>query len=192
MREPKEMRDAEEVAREALGIIAGPLRQIFRDGEWLDVLDVLIEQEAEHLADLIRARDAEVRAATLAEFTEWYAPAYTAPNGNTCPIGQETVAREFAASDARDMASPEDETPVYVARRLVGPWEPDERTPEQRSDDAIDALRASLTGPEAFAHSRARCARCDHRRKDHDGAFGVCARYDDPGCSCTGFEDPEP
>ena len=67
---------------------------------------------------------AEVRAATLAGFTEWYAPAYTAPNGNTCPIGPETVSREFAESDARDMASPEDETPVYVARRLVGPWVP--------------------------------------------------------------------
>ena len=80
------------------------------------------------IADLIRERDAEVRAderaKVLAGFTEWYAPAYTAPNGNTCPIGPETVAREFAESDARDMASPEDETPVYVARRLVGPWGP--------------------------------------------------------------------
>ena len=68
---------------------------------------------------------ADERAKVLAGFTEWYAPAYTAPNGNTCPIGPETVAREFAESDARDMASPEDETPVYVALRLVSPWTPE-------------------------------------------------------------------
>src|SRR5699024_3624386 len=46
----------EEVAREVLGNIAGPLRHIFGDAAWLDALDVLLAQEAEHLADLIRAR----------------------------------------------------------------------------------------------------------------------------------------
>ena len=55
------MKTPEEVAREALGNIAGPLRHIFGDAAWLDALDVLLAQEAEHLADLIRARDAEVR-----------------------------------------------------------------------------------------------------------------------------------
>ena len=59
------MQTPEEVAREALGNIAAPLRRIFRGSEhaeWLDALDVLIAQEVEQLADLIRARDAEVRA----------------------------------------------------------------------------------------------------------------------------------
>ena len=59
------LRSAEDVAREAMGNITGPMRRIFRGSEhaeWLDALDVLIAQEVEHLADLIRARDAEVRA----------------------------------------------------------------------------------------------------------------------------------
>ena len=71
------MQTPEEVAREALGNIAAPLRRIFRGSEhaeWLDALDVLIAQEVEQLTDLIRARDAEVRAderaKVLAEFTE--------------------------------------------------------------------------------------------------------------------------
>lgn len=127
------MRDAEEVAREVLGChveIVEPGRTAAGTrycGEhrypWLHDVDMCPKQE--RLAKAIRARDAEARVETLAGFTEWFAPAYTAPNGNTCPIGPETVAREFAESDARDMASPEDETPVYAARRLVGPWEPE-------------------------------------------------------------------
>lgn len=76
----------------------------------------------------IAARDeairADERAKVLAEFTEWFAPGFTFPNGRTAPIGRETVAREFAAAEARDTASPEDDTPTLVVRRLVGPWEP--------------------------------------------------------------------
>lgn len=60
------MQTPEEEAREAMGNIAGPMRQIFGRGvmarELLDALDVLVEQEVEHVADLIRAREAEVRA----------------------------------------------------------------------------------------------------------------------------------
>ena len=60
------MQTPEEMAREAMGNITGPMRQIFGRGdmsrELLDALDVLVEQEVEHLADLIRARDAEARA----------------------------------------------------------------------------------------------------------------------------------
>lgn len=67
---------------------------------------------------------ADERAKVLAEFTEWFAPGFTYPNGRTAPIGRETVAREFAAAEARDTASPEDDTPTLVVRRLVGPWEP--------------------------------------------------------------------
>lgn len=69
------MRDAEEVARESLGNIAGPLRSIFRGPKhrrWLDVLDILIEQETEHLTELIRARDAEVAAKERREQTRSY------------------------------------------------------------------------------------------------------------------------
>lgn len=95
------------------------------------------------LLDLVKA----TRAETLAGFTEWFAPAYTAPNGNTCPTGPETIAREFAASDARDMASPEDETPIYVARRLVG--ESAEDVPDllaeiKRLREGIEALHGAV------------------------------------------------
>ena len=78
------MKTPEEVAREALGNIAGPLRHIFGDAAWLDALDVLLAQEAEHLADLIRARDAEVRDALG---TEEYEPCcrYCGEPGSDCP-----------------------------------------------------------------------------------------------------------
>lgn len=60
------MQTPEELAREAMGNVAGPMRRIFGGDvmarELLDALDVLVEQEVEQLADLIRARDAEVRA----------------------------------------------------------------------------------------------------------------------------------
>ena len=81
---------------------------------------------------------ADEQAKVLAGFTEWFAPGFTYPNGRTVPIGRETVAREFAAADARDMASPEDDTPTLVVRRLVGPWEPTdpiERETDERCDE---------------------------------------------------------
>ena len=49
----------------------------------------------------------------------------------------------------------------------------------------------STRSAESFAYSRERCARCDHRRKDHEDDTGVCTRYDDPDCSCPGFESTE-
>ncbi|WP_346007275.1 hypothetical protein [Janibacter terrae] len=85
----------------------------------------------ERASDLIRARDAEVRAETLAGFTE---------------------ERGFRDDRGRDHAlppghEPEDVPQVFTrTRRLVGPWEPDPRTPEQRSDDAVDTLRERLSG----------------------------------------------
>ena len=68
------MRTPEEVAREVLGNIAGPMRHIFGSSpahhELLDALDVLVSQEIGNTEQLIRARDAEVaeqvRAETLA------------------------------------------------------------------------------------------------------------------------------
>ena len=65
------MRSPEDVAREALGNIAGPMCHIWGSGrmyhELLDSLDVLVAQEAEVPTDLIRARDAEVAEAAKAE-----------------------------------------------------------------------------------------------------------------------------
>ena len=106
------LRSAEDVAREVLG----------------DETDGFISDPIGFFTEAIRARDAEVRAderaKVLAGFTEWFAPGFTYPGGRTVAIGREVVAREFAAADARDMASPEDATPTLVVRRLVGPWEP--------------------------------------------------------------------
>lgn len=105
------MRDADEVARESLGNIAGPLRHIFGDAEWLDALDVLIAQEAEHLSDLIRAREAEIAEKVWAEalagfFTEERARFWEHDEG-TGRLRRATTG--------------------VVHRRLVGPWEPVER-----------------------------------------------------------------
>ena len=41
----------------------------------------------------------------------------------------------------------------------------------------------------AFIHSRAACATCGHRRKDHDGPSMACRRYDQPDCFCPRFAE---
>lgn len=65
------MKTPDEVAREALGSIAGPMRHIFGSSpahhELLDALDVLVSQEIGNTEQLIRARDAEVAEAAKAE-----------------------------------------------------------------------------------------------------------------------------
>ena len=120
------MRTPEETARESLGNIVGPLRHIYRDSGWLDALDVLIAQEAEHLAGLIRARDAEgaeaSRAETLAEFTEERTDRMIARRVPCdCPNDWQHHARvvwdDSPATHVRH--------DIVPSRRLVGPWEPD-------------------------------------------------------------------
>ena len=95
------MRTPEEVAREALEQVRGPMLSIFKGAEhdeWQDVLSVLVDQEAEFVADLIRARDAEVRADERAK-----------------------VLAGFEWEHRTDLPGRRGINPV---RRLVGPWEP--------------------------------------------------------------------
>lgn len=104
------MRTPEEVAREVLGNIAGPMRHIFGSSpahhELLDALDVLVSQEIGNTEQLIRARDAEVRAETLAGFTEETRSRDDGYAGWT--TGEGLIAK-----------------PATRERRLVGPWEPE-------------------------------------------------------------------
>ena len=135
------MREAEEVAREAFHPPsddpdrpdpAGPLS----GAEWY-------EYALRHAERVIRARDAEVRAATLAEFTEETDTHHRATRV-PCDCEHPMHARLLG-----DDSPPTHVTAVPVqVRRYVTPWEPDPRTPEQTSDDTIARLRARLTGEE--------------------------------------------
>lgn len=117
------MQTPEEVAREALGNIAAPLRRIFRGSEhaeWLDALDVLIAQEVEQLTDLIRARDAEVRdaerAKVLAGF-EWEERGELGACTHPHHVHDVTGVAAWSSSECHHKFEAD-------ARRLVGPWEP--------------------------------------------------------------------
>lgn len=127
------MQTPEEVAREALGNIAAPLRRIFRGSEhaeWLDALDVLIAQEVEQLTDLIRARDAEVRAderaKVLAGFTEVYALVWDGEPSMSGEPHRVSTGADLSGPDARRaLATVGRRKPnARVERRLVSPWEP--------------------------------------------------------------------
>lgn len=104
------MRDAEEVAREVLGCCltladdGWNICETEHGGEW-DCAD-----EEQRIADLIRARDAEVRAATLAEF-EWE------------PGCRDERGKDYHLSPGMTV----DDVPPQLTRtrRLVGPWEPE-------------------------------------------------------------------
>lgn len=80
------MQTPEEFAREALEQVRGPMLSIFKGAEhdeWQDALSVLVDQEAEFVADLIRARDAEVAERAWDEgFTRGF---YTGTSGQYGP-----------------------------------------------------------------------------------------------------------
>lgn len=130
------MRSPEEVAREVLGchvetvepgLSAAGTRYC---GEhrypWLHDADMCPVQE--RAAALIRARDAEIaeaaRTEALAGFAEYFAAAFEAADSRIAIMGHQVLDREYATRQAEEMSSPEDATPSFVARRLVGPWEP--------------------------------------------------------------------
>ena len=119
------MRSPEEMAREALGNIAGPMRHIFGSSpahhELLDALDVLVSQEIGNTEQLIRARDAEVRAEvdrialTLSTMTtQGGADAKRIAEAAAALVGLEWETRTLWISPL----------PGVRERRLVGPWEP--------------------------------------------------------------------
>ncbi len=90
--------------------------------------------EAGIIADFIRARDevirADERAKVMAGF-KWDERARAAS-----PYSRVEIQHVL-------------DTGTWIReRRLVGPWEPDTRTPQQRSDDAMDELRRGLKGDE--------------------------------------------
>ena len=99
---------------------------------------------------LIAARDAEIRAderaKVLAGFTEVYALAWDGEPSMGGEPHRVSTGAELSEPDARRaLATVGRRKPnARVERRLVGPWEPDARTPEQRSDDAVDELRRRL------------------------------------------------
>ena len=101
-------------------------------------------------ADLIRERDeairADERAKVLAGFTEVYALAWDGEPSMGGEPHRVSTGAELSEPDARRaLATVGRRKPnARVERRLVGPWEPDTRTPEQRSDDAVDELRRRL------------------------------------------------
>ena len=103
------LRSAEDVTREALGNIAGPMRRIFGDGEMLDTLDVLVDQEIEAATDLIRAYAAEVRDAARAEALAGFVEETRVATPSR--IGYDANGHGWAY-------------PATHERRLVGPWEP--------------------------------------------------------------------
>lgn len=157
------MRTPEEVAREIRRLTWDALGN-----------DGLVEEDGPALADLIRARDAEVaeqvRAATLAQvnaiaqqsalsatdvrvivdhierMAELTEERKTIPVGSRVPCDCEHPTHKHLYGD--------DSPPTHAhfdfvpSVRLVGPWKPDPRTPEQASNEAIDELRRRLTSDE--------------------------------------------
>ncbi|WP_346007445.1 hypothetical protein [Janibacter terrae] len=125
------MRSPEEVAREWEACS----REEHEDGPACREHDLpwpCEDQAVLNFADLIRARDAEVRAETLAGFTE--------ERKDLRDCGCRTPVGALWSCCIRSWPV------VATERRLVGPWKPDPRTPEQRSDDAVDTLRERLSG----------------------------------------------
>lgn len=94
-------------------------------------------------ADLVSARDAKIRAEALAGFTEERtAVAVGSRVPCDCP-GDWLHHAQQPGDDSHETHAHFDFVPSV---RLVGPWEPDPRTHEQASDEAIHELRRRLAG----------------------------------------------
>ncbi|PQM45690.1 hypothetical protein C1Y40_04134 [Mycobacterium talmoniae] len=80
------------------------------------------EQWPAHVAALI-AEAAEQHYRRRIDTVRWFAPAYTALNGNVVLIGDRTVLPEMAERQAKHLRSDDDEAEVFVAYRDLPAWQ---------------------------------------------------------------------